>query len=265
MTLSTANSCLYECEVMHHRLAPREHRFSYKAFMFYIDLDELKVLHRKLKLFSANRFNWFSFRDKDHLKWPVASSEKQSVKQNVLNYLRDHGIEDSIGKIMLLTNVATFGHAFNPISFYLCFDKNDAPVCSVAEVCNTHREMKLYLLDKGAQIDQSFRKKVSKHFYVSPFAELDSTFDFIFEIPAEKMHMRVDDYQEGKRFLLTALTGERKKLTDSNLIKYGLRFPFITIRIVFLIYWHAFMLMLKRVPHRKKNFNLHLQRETFRS
>ena len=28
---------------MHHRLSPKEHRFSHHIFMFYLDLDELDV------------------------------------------------------------------------------------------------------------------------------------------------------------------------------------------------------------------------------
>ena len=35
------NSCLYKATVMHHRLSPKEHRFHYDIFMFYLDLDEI--------------------------------------------------------------------------------------------------------------------------------------------------------------------------------------------------------------------------------
>ncbi len=258
------NSCLYKCEVLHHRLSPREHQFNYKVFMFYLDLDEIGRINRKFKLFSRNRFNWFSFRDRDHLQWPMTEGKNsKSTKQNIIAYLQDHGVEQKIKKVMLLTNVATLGYSFNPISFYLCFDEAHNPVCSVAEVCNTHCEMKLYLLGKDSFADNVFRKQVSKFFYVSPFTDLDSTFDFIFVIPNEKMQMRVDDYKNGKRFLLTSLTGEKRKLSEANLLWYGLRFPFITLKIVSSIYWQALVLMLKKVPHHKKNFDLHLQKETY--
>ena len=58
-------SSLYECTVLHHRFSPKEHRFVYRIFLFAFDLDELPELHRRLPLFSHNRSNLFSFRDRD--------------------------------------------------------------------------------------------------------------------------------------------------------------------------------------------------------
>ena len=60
------NSCLYECAVMHHRFAPKVHHFQHDIFMFYLDLDELDLLARKIFSFSHNRDNLYSFRDADH-------------------------------------------------------------------------------------------------------------------------------------------------------------------------------------------------------
>ena len=257
------NSCLYRCEIMHHRLFPREHKFSYNVFMFYIDLDEVEMLSKKLWFLSNGHFNWFNFRNQDHLQFPLGQGHNnKSVKQNMLDYLQDQGIVVD-GKVMLLTNVATFGYSFNPISFYLCFDRENNPICSVAEVCNTHGEMKLYLLAGECFSAGTFKKSVPKHFYVSPFTDLDATFDFIFRIPAATAHMRVDDYQDGKRFLLTSLMGEKRKLSDANLLWYGIRFPFITLKIMGSIYWQALLLRMKRVPFHRKNFKLHLQRENY--
>ena len=42
------NSCLYECSVMHHRLAPKAHHFQHDIFMFYLDLDELEIVAQEL-------------------------------------------------------------------------------------------------------------------------------------------------------------------------------------------------------------------------
>jgi DUF1365 family protein len=231
--------------------------------MFYLDLDEIKLLDETKKLFSRNHFNWFSFRDRDHLQWPMFEGRNgKSVRENVFAFVQDQGVHQGVNRIMLLTNVATLGYAFNPISFYLCFD-GDQPVCSVAEVCNTHGEMKLYLLDGTTLHESTFRKKVAKYFYVSPFADLDSTFDFIFKIPGDQVHLRVDDYLNGKRFLLSSLTGMRKEFSDANLFWYGIKFPLIPLRIITLIYWQALILFLKKAPFHRKNFNLHLQKETF--
>src|SRR4051812_29647507 len=121
------NSCLYRCEVNHHRLLPKEHKFVYDIFMFYLDLDEISSLSSRLRLFSADRFNWFNFRTKDHMAGSSITNE--NLRQKVAAYLLQHNIVFESGKIMLLTNVATWGYAFNPISFYLCFDDNGLSVC----------------------------------------------------------------------------------------------------------------------------------------
>ena len=61
------NSRLYECQVVHARFIPKPHRFSYRLFLLAVDLDELPALHRRLRLFSVNRPNLYSFRESDYL------------------------------------------------------------------------------------------------------------------------------------------------------------------------------------------------------
>src|ERR1051325_1764796 len=113
------NSCLYRTKVMHHRLEPKQHRFHYNVFMFYIDLDEIGLLSKKILLISRNRFNVFNFRDKDHLQLPKENPDKtKSIKEHIKDYLKQNGIGLKDEKIFLLTNLCTFGYQFNPVSFY---------------------------------------------------------------------------------------------------------------------------------------------------
>jgi len=235
---------------MHRRTWPKDHEFRYKMFMFYLDLDEIDGVHKKLKLFSRNRFNWFSFFDKDHHDLSV--------------FLKSKDIEWN-GRATLLTNVRTLGYVFNPISFYFCFDEHNKPFCAVAEVTNTHNERKLYLLDNACFDNNTFRLRTPKYFYVSPFSDLDTEFEFIFRIPSQFMQMRVDDYKQGKRILLSSLTGTRKELTDLNLFFYGIRFPLITVKIISLIYWQALKLRLKGLKFWRKNENMDLQKNYIRT
>jgi len=188
------NSSLYDCVVMHHRLVPLKHRFVYKVFMFYLDVDELDELGRRSWLFSRNRFNLFSFRDRDHL-W----LDRPTVRENVVAYLKTKGVDIGSGRIMLLTNVRTLGHVFNPVSFYFCFDEAGEPVCAVPEVGNTFRELKPYLLRRDALKDGTFRERQTKHFYVSPFFDLDTVFEFQLGIPGERLQVKIDDYQQEKK------------------------------------------------------------------
>ena len=83
------NSCLYECDVMHHRLEPKVNQFRYRIFMFSLDLDEIDSL--RIPFLSRNRWNLYEFRDRDHLT--IEGLETKSVKENVIGYLALNGIQ----------------------------------------------------------------------------------------------------------------------------------------------------------------------------
>jgi uncharacterized protein len=251
---------------MHHRLEPRRHRFRYSVFMFYLDLDEIDALSRKLRLMSRNRFNLFNFRDLDHLQWPASAPETgKPVREQIVAFLGSQGVSIGHGRIMLLTNLCTLGYQFNPVSFYFCYDEQDRPVCSVAEVGNTFREMKPYFLGQDRRSELGFRATIPKYFYVSPYTRLDTSFDFDLALPDNRLQIRIDDYdREGRRFFISTLSGKRKSLNDANLLRYFLNFPLITLKVIGLIHWEALRLWLKRLPYHKKNANQDLQRDVLR-
>lgn len=259
------NSCLYKATVMHHRMEPKKHRFHYDVFMFYIDLDEIEMLKQKFWLFSNERFNFFSLRKNEHLQLPKENpNTKKEIKQQLEEFLFENGITLDNGKIMLLTNLNVLGYNFNPVSFYFCFDKCNQPICSVAEVGNTFGEIKPFLLTKDNLDNGKFHLNTVKHFYVSPFIDHDVNFDFNLSIPDEKLNIRIDDTKEGKRFFISTLTGRQKAFTNLNLCWYGIRFPFITLKIITLIHWNAIKLWLKKIPYRRKSENQHLQQNVYR-
>jgi uncharacterized protein len=249
---------------MHNRLEPKPHRFHYNVFMFYIDLDEIDLLVKKFPMISRNKFNFFSFRDSEHLQLPAGSPDKnKSTKEHIVEYLNQNGVRYTGQKIMLLTNLNIMGYNFNPVSFYFVFDKDDVVECAIAEVSNTFREMKPYFFPKETFKENKFHLNVTKYFYVSPFIDHDASFDFTLYIPGEKLNIKIDDYKNNKRFFISTLTGARKPITNSALILNTLRFPFLTLRIMTLIHWNAVQLWIKKIPYHKKNKLAELQRDVY--
>ena len=166
---------------------------------------------------------------------------------------------------MVLTNLCTAGYQFNPVSFYFCYDEQEKPVCSIVEVCNTFLEMKPYFLGADTKQDDRFKLNTEKYFYVSPFIDMDTNFDFDLHIPGEKLQVKIDDYdKKGNKFFISTLSGTRKPLTDSNLLYYFISFPMITLKIIGLIHWQALKIFIKKIPFHKKNDNIHLQKEVYR-
>jgi DUF1365 family protein len=255
----TQRSCLYECTVMHHRLEPKENHFRYRLFMFALDLDELDSL--AVRGFSRNRWNLYTFRDRDHLTLP--GHEAASLRENLSAWLVGHGIAlPSGGRITLLTLPRVFGYIFNPVSFYFCSDASGAPLCAVVEVRNTFGELKPYLLPAPAG-DGHFRLVTPKHFYVSPFSALDLCFDFKLRVPGETLDLHIDDRAADRPVLLSALTGRRAPLSTARLLWFTLKYPLITVKVIALIHWQASLLWMRRLPWHRKAANADLQRDVF--
>jgi len=255
------NSCLYECSVMHHRLAPKVHHFRHDLFMFWLDLDELDSAARRIFFLSHNRANLYAFRDDDHL--PSGAS---ALKTRLIDWLAQNGVQfDPRGRICLLTLPRVLGYVFNPISVYFGFDPSGAPVCAVAEVGNTFGEMKLYLLgpdDFGD--DHVFSRITVKNFYVSPFSALDLKFEFKLGVPGEALALFVDDWDGAEKTLITSLTGRRAPLTNRRLLWLTIKCPLVTLKVISLIHWHALLLWMKRVPFHRKAANPTLQTDVLR-
>ena len=300
------NSCLYECSVLHARFSPRSHRFLYRIFLFALDLDELPELHRRLPLFSLNRPNLYSFRDHDFLPTgeplhpaplpaPAAApmAGPAALKARVVAHLAaTRSIDLTGGRVVLVTLPRVLGYLFNPVSFYFCYDRSGAPVAALAEVTNTFREMKPYVLGpdclrppadgdaavasarpaRGAQhppgepraAGATFHLRTPKHFYVSPFSDVDVAFDFTLRTPGDHLSIQIDDYVGSERTLTSTLTGPSRALTSARLAWFTLKYPLLTLRIVALIHAHALVLWLKRVPWFAKSARAADQRALFR-
>jgi len=90
-------TCIYKGIVTHRRFKPKRHFFSYKTFSIFFDLDELRDLEKNVSIFSLNKFNLFSFYNKDH-----GNRDGRDLKDWVKNTLKKFDINSKISKIKLL-------------------------------------------------------------------------------------------------------------------------------------------------------------------
>jgi uncharacterized protein len=256
------NSCLYECVIVHRRLRPKRYAFEHRMMMLYADLDELDTIDRSTRLLSRERGNLYSFRDADY--FPTGA--EGPLKSRVSAFLRERGIDPGAApRIRLLTLPRILGYIFNPISIYFCSDHQDTPLCAIAEVGNTFRESKLFLLPRQAEQDPSgrtrYRLRVPKHYYVSPFSSLDICFDFDFQLPGQTLQLHIEDWDANGKLLDSHLRGARVPLCDFQLLRFAVKFPALTLKVIALIHWHALWLAVRRVHWHRKADRPELQRE----
>ncbi|MEO5713902.1 MAG: DUF1365 domain-containing protein [Luteolibacter sp.] len=253
-------NALYECSVMHCRLKPKRHAFNYQVFMFSVDLDEISALAKKIPGLGHNRFNLFSIHDADH----VDLGEPGGIRANLTKWLGGQGLDcPADARIRLLSFPRVLGYGFNPVSFYYIEAAGGSPLLAVAEVVNTFREMKLFALNHRGT-DGIWHSRVAKNFYVSPFSDPGMEFDFRLGIPGENWRVNIDDYDSSGRTLLSAIRGERRELSSGRLLWYAFKFPMLSLKIIGLIHWHAFLLWLKKVPYLRKSQRREAQLDVMR-
>jgi uncharacterized protein len=231
---------VFEGRVFHQRLRPRKHRLSYRVFSMLVDLDELPSLHRHLKLFSRNRFNLFSFWDKDY-----GSGRDTSLAQYVRNTVREAGLDLADGSVKLLCYPRLFGYAFNPLSVYYCYDPAGELKVIIYEVSNTFGERHSYLIKVDQDGNRPVRHSCKKDFYVSPFMDMDATYHFRITRPTDRVTVFIDQHDGEGSLLKASFSGHSKALSDKFLMSLILRYPLMSVKVIGGIHWEALKLWRK--------------------
>lgn len=239
---------LYECEVTHQRLKPRRNGFRHRVFMVDVDLDTLEETARSVGGLGHNRFGLFSIDDRDHIDLGLPGG----IRPNLIEWLERRGLElPASARIRLVTFPRVLGYGFNPVSFYYISDADDRPLMAVAEVVNTFREMKLYIVDEKVE-EGIWHRRIAKDFYVSPFSDPGDHFDFRLGIPGDEWRVNIDNLDGEGKVLVSSIRGEARPLTSARLYRFAFKYPLLSLKIIGGIHWHALLLWMRGFPFLRK-------------
>lgn len=245
--MSTMHSALYAGSVLHVRLKPRVHRLAYRIFSLLLDLDELGALDRRLRLFSLNRFNLFSFFERDH-----GAGTDVPLKQQVQDLLDAAGLEPDGGAVRLLTMPRLLGYAFNPLSVYFCHRRDGSLRAILYEVNNTFGQRHSYLIPVERAATAPLRQTAEKHFYVSPFMDMDLTYAFRVDPPGETLRIGILASDSEGPVLSAVHAARRRPLTDGQLGRALVAYPMLTLKVVAGIHWEALRIWAKGIGLRPR-------------
>ena len=244
------NSSIYNGTVIHKRFKPKVHFFKYKVFSILIDISEINLLHKNLKIFSHNRFNIISFYDADH-----GPRDGTSVKEWVIKNLKDNQIDTKDIKIKLLCYPRIFGFVFNPLSVFFIYNKKSELISILYEVKNTFDEQHTYIF-KSRENENPIKHTCKKKFHVSPFIEMNCTYFFKILKPGDKISVIIDQYDEEGKLLYASQDGSRIELNNKNLFLSYLKHPLMTFKIIAAIHFEAFKLWIKGIKFIKKKLKI---------
>ena len=244
------NSFIYTGNVVHKRFKPKIHFFKYKVFSLLIDLSEIHLLDKDLKIFSYNKFNIISFYDKDH-----GPRDGSSVKNWVIDNLKKNNIDTNDIQIKLLCYPRIFGYVFNPVSVFYVYDKNLNLISILYEVKNTFGEQHTYVFKSDIN-NNLVQHMCKKKFHVSPFIEMDCVYFFRLLKPGNKISVIIDQNDKEGKILYASQDGVKSEITNANLTKSYLKHPLMTFKIILAIHFEAFKLWSKGIKFIKKKFKI---------
>ena len=238
-------SCLYIGTVQHQRYAPKRNRFRYRLMYAHLDLDELGSVFANRWLWSARRWAPIQFRRSDYL-----APTDQPLKTVALDAIESALGRRPSGAVRLLGHLRHFGYCFNPVTFYYAYEGERLDAI-LAEITNTPwGERHRYVLDV-AQAERSGETSVfrfAKDFHVSPFLPMDINYEWRFSEPGNTLFVHMIDRQNENLVFDATLALKRRSISTQELAVALLLFPFMTLKVIFLIHWQALRLLVKRTP-----------------
>jgi len=155
-------------------------------------------------------------------------------------------------KIFMLSFPRVFGYVFNPLTIYFCYRPDGTLKAILYQVKNTFKEQHGYLFAIEPQDIERFSHSCDKIFHVSPFIEMDCRYEFRLDDPSDHLNIAIHQFTKTSKILTATWNGEKRNLTDKQILRHVLRHPLMTFKIIVGIHWEALKLFLKGAKYIKK-------------
>jgi DUF1365 family protein len=239
------SSQILTAKVMHKRLHPKINAFVYR--IFYICIPDKGESTLPIAL---NKPGIMSFYYKDH-----GHKDGSNPFDWAKEILVKHGLKTACNDIRLIAMPRILGYVFNPVSFWLCHNKEGEMIAVICEVNNTFGETHSYICAHKNH-DEIKRNDViegQKLFHVSPFLKREGTYKFRFDVKNDKLGIFIDFYDEKKKkTLVTSLIGNLSDFNKKNINKAFYTHPLVTLKAIYLIHYQALKLIIKGIKYIKK-------------
>ncbi len=245
----SVHSALYMGQVTHTRHFPKRHRLSYRVWYALLDLDELSELDRILPGFTVDRAGPVSFHTADH-----GPRDGSPLRPWIEDHLAEAGIDLEGGPIRILSFPRILGYTFNPLSVWFCHDRSGDLRAILYEVSNTFGQGHAYLVPvrPGVVPGDVVRRAFRKELFVSPFIDMDASYDFRTRVPDERLSIVVRETVRRGRVLDVALTARRAPIDSRRLAGAFFTYPLVTLKVIGGIHLEAVKLWLKGAPYRRR-------------
>lgn len=238
---------LLSARVMHERIQPKQNKFAYNVY--YLCFATHMVQQLKRVMLPLKRYGLLSYYERDR------GDKKQTNDAWIRSVLKEWQLLHIVtGDIILVTMPRILGYAFNPVSFWFCFDKDEQLRVVLSEVNNTFGERHCYISyhDDMRPIIQDDWMTSEKIFHVSPFLSIEGRYEYRFICNRQKVAVWINHITEQGTVLRTSIIGKRIALTNRNLLVQFFSKPFVTFKVTTLIYYQALKLVMKNIQYTRK-------------
>jgi hypothetical protein len=250
------HSAIYTGTVRHRRYKPKKHEFRYPVYMVWLDLDELDRVFSQSVFWSMEKPAFVQWKRRDFF-----GRYDKPLKHAVLDWVYEQTGKRVIGPVRMLANLRVAGFLMNPIVCYYCYSQaNDGEPARleyvVTEVTNTPWGERTHYLLSCQELtdnkDRLARGRFFKNMHVSPFHPMDMRYEWRLDEPSDRLSLHFDNYdssgESGERVFDATLLLKREPMTARAMRSILWRFPLITVKVAWGIYWQALRLFLKGVP-----------------